>query len=621
MTRLSVSLGSTRFVLLALFFASFALALKDEKCEILFSEITNATSPWLWTGYIENFNVERWIAHFDNATITSNLTVTEILSLFPGSKPFDLSYPEAISYAEVHARCGYSGGFYSWQQISDTLTTWILPIIGLIVQMPWESNHRFHTMLMIFRWMGSPFASLTYILWNIRVMARCATMVDLACPAHFTDTDEESMFAKARDSFSILAVMNQYKVSDKLPMDEEELRRHIRIALFGTDMDNGVFGLDNKRKEVAAELRRLRKRGVVPVLISLLWFLVALAISIYQAFADVGDNATAHNLALGLLVGWLPVLVTASIVDRNSVDSEHCCKLLNQLMRRVHPYDGTFTKFVGQGRSRWHYGVAHGLVLRLESGPQVRPIDWHTFATSEIPDEDRFSLIYFSKWEYVHMFLAWLALGMSVLGAFYISYNTPTVGLGCRSFSYVIYLSIATFTGSLELILYPLMYRPMHSHPGNPPIKQQGLWAYLSSKRFRSNLNTFLYIIDFISAIILFTILFMQTTGGYNTYFCKSSQIGGKGGYIVFNGTAYVKTYFNAETYWMIGSIISSAVPCLGITYCVRQWLTQSFLWSSDIEKARRGLFRVRRWKMIGYTLTFKGFFKLPFLGGLRWRP
>ena len=73
---------------------------------------------------------------------------------------------------------------------------------------------------------------------------------------------------------------------------------------------------------LAHQLRMLRRRGVIPTLASLGTFLVAFVFSVVLAFGDLGDNTTAHSLALGLLVSWLPILVVFTIVDRNPVSAD-----------------------------------------------------------------------------------------------------------------------------------------------------------------------------------------------------------------------------------------------------------------------------------------------------------
>ena len=115
-----------------------------------------------------------------------------------------------------------------------------------------------------------------------------------------------SDFSYMRDSLYILCIMNQYSPRLSLPPVESE--RLIRLALFSNDMPLNGSGngsdLLRRRTELAQNFREGRKKGVVPVFISFLWFVFALALSIEFAYGDIGGNETAHNLALGFLVGW-----------------------------------------------------------------------------------------------------------------------------------------------------------------------------------------------------------------------------------------------------------------------------------------------------------------------------
>ncbi|KAJ6263489.1 hypothetical protein Dda_2053 [Drechslerella dactyloides] len=664
-----------------------SLDLTDRQCTQYFRNNTYTDSPWLWTASIPNFNYGlffRLHPELANSSLPADeQNITQVLQAASAPtpvRPNQISYPLAVDYRSVMAVCGSSSGLYEWALVSDTLTTWILPIFGLIVSMPWESNRRGHTIYMIFRWVGQPFATLTYIFWNLRVMGRAATLVDLGVPLRphsigkrkrrpskrkivdEDDEDEEAIeldaveqgqgqgpaggdgnsnpdqdipdddpdpddqiFCDVRDSFSILCVMNQYKLSSSLPISESTLRKNIITALFLTDATSGKFHLDATRRSVAAEIRRLRKRGVVPILVSLGWYFISLAISMYKAFGDVGDNATAHNLALGLLLGWLPVLVSAAIVDRNGVDGEYVGDLLNKLMRRVHPHDTTFTKFVGQGRRRWHFGVAHPILAMLERQPQqryTRPVDWHAVAIETLREDWEsasladYRITYFNKWEFVHMLAAWLTLGLSVLGAWYISYNTPTVGLGCRSFSYVMFLSVCTLGGLIELALYPVVYRPVKRRRTGDFAQTDGWRGYIASKRFRSRMSGVLTALDVLATLVLFTAVFMQTTGAFQFYWCKASLVGSHGGYIVFDTVSYIKRFFDARMYWMVGTVVSSVVPVVGTVWTMREWLTQAFVWSTDVDSARRGLRRVRVWKGFWWGLRWGGRLNVKWLKG-----
>ncbi|KAK6497859.1 hypothetical protein TWF481_012259 [Arthrobotrys musiformis] len=700
-----------------------SLALTDQDCTEYFRNETFTDSPWLWRGHITNFNYDLFFELnpdlLDPSLPVKSQNITQALikaSSASRVRPTEISYPLAVSYHDAVFSCGATPGFYEWPLISDTLTTWILPLFGLIVSLPWESNRRGRTILMIFRWIGSPFATLTYIFWNLRAIGRAATLADMGIPRrHPRDIttqprgssrrqtpqleprgtgDEEAgiglndvshaaqqpapeggsdqatrasddldlrneKFCSVRDSFALLCVMNQYKLSSDLTISgqrvsESDLRAKIVSALFLNDDTARKPGLVKCRTDISVEIRRFRKRGIVPVLLSLAWYFFALGISMYKAFGDVGDNATAHNLALGLLMGWLPVLVASAIIDRNTVDSEHVVKLLNQLMEIIHGEKVTFTKFVGQGRRRWHYGVAHPILKMLEdywshtqtaqratgghSGPIQRTVNWADVANRCLGDRwpgyenGIFSINYFSRWEFVHMVAAWLTLGMSVLGAWYISYNTPTVGLGCRSFSYAMFLVVCTFTGLVELGLYPIIYRPVRedntavspasSTASSTADPRHWFKVYIRSKKFRGRMNVFLWGLEIISTLILFTTVFMQTTGAFQFFWCRASLFGHRGGYIIFDTVVYIKQFFDAKKFWMIGAILSSVVPGLGTAWALREWLMQSFLWSNDVGMARRGLGRVRSWKGFWWWIRFGGRLRLKWIkGGVGWRP
>lgn len=180
----------------------------------------------------------------------------------------------------------------------------------------------------------------------------------------------------------------------------------LRIALFSDSLQlttdpASTSSLIRRRSGLAERIRQGRKKGVVPVLISLMWFLFSLAISIQAGFGQIGENATPHSVAMGCLLGFVPILIMTSIVDRNPVSAVSIRLELNSLLddvrlallnpdrrnmymavtgRTQEDFDWTnamnnedfihqdfFTHFAGQGRVRWHYGVAHPILASIES--------------------------------------------------------------------------------------------------------------------------------------------------------------------------------------------------------------------------------------------------------------
>ena len=221
-----------------------------------------------------------------------------------------------------------------------------------------------------------------------------------------------------------------------------------------------------------------------------MWFLFAFALSIQDAFSELGANTTAHDLALGCLLAWFPVLILGSIVDRNPIAAEAIRKKLNTLVdhvsislrdpanrkkylelfrdelnydeleeletkidkvaKKAEYMDGFFVDFAGQARVRWHYGAAHAILCDIEDCYiQERGRNWMTnerearahLVVGTANDE---GLIWFDFREFWQIISAVIIVGGSCGGAFILSYFTPTIGLGCRSGGYTIFFTVAT---------------------------------------------------------------------------------------------------------------------------------------------------------------------------------
>jgi hypothetical protein len=223
------------------------------------------------------------------------------------------------------------------------------------------------------------------------------------------------------------------------------------------------------------------------VFISIMWFLFAFALSIQAAFGDLGENTTAHDLALGCLLAWFPILIMGSIVDRNPIaaeairiklntlvdhvrhaltDAENCIDFINSFgpqpnqnletkiksLSRIstgHKMKHFFEDFAGQGRVRWHYGAAHPILSDIENCYIAdKGRNWlanETEARASLvtgPSNDE-GLVWFDVREFWQVTSAIVIVGASCGGAFILSFFTPTVGLGCRSGGYTVFFTIS----------------------------------------------------------------------------------------------------------------------------------------------------------------------------------
>ncbi|KAL5121718.1 hypothetical protein ACEQ8H_000405 [Pleosporales sp. CAS-2024a] len=399
-----------------------------------------------------------------------------------------------ITYEGCKAVCGSGNAYYEWAEISATITTWVLPILGALLQAPFESNAFWRTVKAINRWIGSPISSLACILWDIEISGKCAMFVDMAV-AYDETPKEDSDFASMRDSFYILMNLNQYKMKPVISMTREA-EGLLRIVLFSKELKlvGRTKTLSQMRYRVAQDMRSNRRRGVVPIFISTLWFLFAVGISIEAAFSDIGSNVQAHNLAMGLFVSWLPILILCSILDRNPVAADDVQRKLNKLVdivcdslldittrdefiasfrdmpeaqrmaywvekmaTRADSVKGNyFCGFSGQARTRFHYGAAYAILSDIEKAYVAeRGRGWLEEARAALVlGQIDCGFTWFDGRQLWQVIASILLVGGISAGAFVLSYNTPTVGLGCRTGGYMIFFVVALGLLVAEILIW-----------------------------------------------------------------------------------------------------------------------------------------------------------------------
>jgi hypothetical protein len=272
-----------------------------------------------------------------------------------------------------------------------------------------------------------------------------------------------------------------------------------------------------------------------------MWFLFAFALSVQDAFGDLGVNTTAHDLALGCLLAWFPILIMGSIVDRNPIAADAIRKRLNTLVDHVrnalhneqnrtafvdtfqdqadyeqlkvwvrdvqdkgeHMYD-FFEDFAGQGRIRWHYGAAHPILSDIEHcyiakhGRNWLANEHEARASLVLGPVNEEGLIWFDIREFWQVASAIIIVAGSCGGAFVLSYFTPTVGLGCRSGGYTIFFSVALGLLVFEMAVWlglsryeveaPLLTRTATRLHSNPLFNR--LEEYVHVKRRKLNRRT-----------------------------------------------------------------------------------------------------------------------------------
>ncbi|KAK0704643.1 hypothetical protein B0H67DRAFT_497363 [Lasiosphaeris hirsuta] len=481
---------------------------------------------------------------------------------------------------------------------------WILPILALVACLPWDSLHArtpaapFHagrlagTLKTLLHWLGSPATALTATLHNIHQLRRAHRYTFFPGGTHEQATNEHHK----RNAYYVLSCLAQFALPPGRA-DRAEMVDVLAYGLFRPIVPPEAAHASRPRaaglrtrellEALAFQLRMFRRRGVYPAGINIVVFLGAFAISVGLAFADLGAWTTAHSLALGLLVSWLPVLVMFSLVDRNPVSAVRNRVLMERWLWNIEAVrlwetaagvevvqgDGTTVverpgedkidwwdpakqhrredseregfrrgpsdisvvsclelgEFVGQGRKMGYYGLTADLLdsvyradgrrlnsiadiakstnSRLESSFK-RPASWWFIAVASITT-------------------VWL----EILMAFLVSYQTPTVGLSCRSGSYLAYGVLASVSWIISCV---------HKSPG--------FWT-----------RAVCYFFNALAVLVLLTIIFAQFSGVFNNCPCRC----GSGGYMGFQDSHFFQENFGVATWWIVGSVLGGLPPII----------------------------------------------------------
>lgn len=369
---------------------------------------------------------------------------------------------------------------------------------------------------------------------------------------------------------------------------------------------------------------------------------------------------------MGLLLAWLPVLIMCCIIDRNPIAATSVRLKLNRLLDSVRRallnpelrdsyiresgrdredfawtkaldneeyfQEDFFTDFAGQGRKRWHYGVAHPILAGAEeSWIAEHGRDWlrdHEAARTSLVKgpEPMKGLRWFDFRELWQVTSASLIVVGSAAGAFIISYFTPTVGLGCRSGGYVVFVVIALGLLTLEMTIW--WFVPEHATSTDDVVTRIGTKLHhtlsqngsiLGHQGFRETVHsslswwTRLTIRDRLEYFLLRPMEYFncgwlcymiaaQTFGSYQNCDCMASLWGPGGGYMDFEDYNY---YIGSGIafYWGFGTALSISIMAISFAFIIWEWCTQSHLSSENYKKAAAGLKTTRRFKKYTYYI------------------
>ena len=337
---------------------------------------------------------------------------------------------------------------------------------------------------------------------------------------------------------------------------------------------------------------------------------------------------------MGFAVSWITPLVIGALVDRNAIATRDLRSNINWIFTgarealrslggeysRVIEIDGLpkdshlhlndkllgslpediFAEFAGQGRLRWHQGVAHAILNGLErsyvaehgrgwlkNGELAR-------AAMLLPYGDKgFNVM---DCRLLQQAISAFGIIYGNLGAgFLISYFTPPVGISCRAFGYLIFGTSTLAAAMIEVVLGA-------ATSPTSVARRVGSYGLLTLE--------VLNVCWFLGTTIA------QTFGFYQTCFCLSTRFDGKLGYVQFDDVEINHSDLTI-TVWSVSAGVAGTILLSSLAYFVIEWLEQCHMNTYDITNAQRGLLwsrrfkKVRGWVFFGPMLPFNALIRL----------
>jgi hypothetical protein len=317
---------------------------------------------------------------------------------------------------------------------------------------------------------------------------------------------------------------------------------------------------------------------------------------------------------MGFAVSWITPLVVGALVDRNEIATRDLRSNLNwifagarEALAMLHgQYDNIievdglpkgshlhisdklldalpediFAEFAGQGRLRWHRGVAHPILAGIEKSYAAE--HGRGWLERGAPAKAAMLISYGNKGFNVvdHRLLMQVVAAFMIiygnLGAgFLISYFTPPVGISCRAFGYLIFGTSTLAAAMVEVILESV------SSPASAA-RRIGNYGLLTLEAF--------------NVCWLLGTTLAQTFGFYQTCFCLSTRFDGKLGYIQFDNVEVNHSDLTI-TVWSVSAGVAGTILLTSLAYFVIEWLEQCHVNTFNVSNAQKGLLWSRRFK------------------------
>jgi hypothetical protein len=177
------------------------------------------------------------------------------------------------------------------------------------------------------------------------------------------------------------------------------------------------------------------------VFLPVVFHFMSTAWGFYQAYKKLGDNDTAHSLAYGALYSWLLILVVVGncFAVRANIGALYSSMKAFPLVGKRQPLRHRYPNMFQW--KRW-----------LEDADRSTGLIEHTNdpAPNEVLPTESFNGPFYCKYIFGQL-VGWAFVAFFGCCAIVISYMTPTVGWGCRSFNHLLYVVLSLVLALLQV--------------------------------------------------------------------------------------------------------------------------------------------------------------------------
>ncbi|KAJ7896519.1 hypothetical protein B0H13DRAFT_2522979 [Mycena leptocephala] len=501
-----------------------------------------------------------------------------------------------MSYALCVETCGTGPRFRAWSMFSQRFSTWLLPFLALVCQLPFGSNNRLDNIMSILLHVGSP------------TLGAYSVMLTLLNTYWITRRFSHISYPNAHNAVRILTGLQH--VALKVAAENGLLASLIVLP------ENNLWWSD---LIVWLDINYTHTWSFANVA-SIGWVVIAFALTVIDTFSDVTNNSSpplnSNGLAVAFVWLWLlPIVISwVQIGPRSDRSSLHRAVARANMLAYVATLAGEPVPAatvsnqraisvalrhnrIGSDEHRtapiysyariFSWTAAVDMVYsgfdeashRAESHTPVDPNNlWIHDPHGEIkPENRRGSLEHVASYTYSELayrryrvsgsvifrillssFFALLLTWGTVSAGMVIEFFTPTVGLACRSGSYLLYACASTVAWAM-LVLSSILSFATHSestHSRSSPLRERAaIWLRRLGKLLAA-----------VNATWIVLVCLFQFTGVYDTCWCNSSVLYlGKRAYSV-----WILTPADIAAFWypvVGGTVLASGVVIIFIAF------------------------------------------------------